>query len=126
MTRKIPKKEQGFDPEDFKVRRARGLLAWDVDMICRKFVTDGIEMPEGQFLTPYFIAKLIKEEDHLEDPPSVGAVSNILNKWEKTGYVICRQEPFAFTRYTELGQELGLVEFYEKFPVIHKNTKSTT
>lgn len=117
------KPDDGFDPDDIKIRRARGLLAWDVDMICRQYVTGGVTLNEGKFLTAYYIAKLIKELDQLEEPPSIGAVSKVLERWHQNGYANCRQEPFAFTSYTDLGEELGLELFFERFPVLRKNAK---
>lgn len=102
------------DEEGYKYRRGRGFLAGDVNRICRAWTDGDFTLPEGKFMTPYFIAKLIKEIDVIDKPPSMGAITRVLHKWEDIGYATCRTTPFAFEAFTETGMTLGFVDFMEQ------------
>lgn len=107
------KKMDSFDPEDLpNPRRSPGLLSLDIDLICRDYVKGEISLPEGKYMTPYYLGKILKETDGLEQQPSTGAVAAILKRWEEQGYAVCRRNPHAFVSYTDLGHQLGFEKFF--------------
>lgn len=111
-----PVEDEGFDPDEEPedpVRRGRGFLATDVYIVCRDFVAGEFTLEEGKFMSPYIIARILKEKDDLDKAPSSGAVAAVLHRWEDWGFAVCRQEPFAFTDFTTEGRELGLQKFLE-------------
>lgn len=98
------------EPEE-RMIRGRGFLASDVNRICRMWLNDEFTLPEGRFMTPFIIAKLIKEIDQIDELPSMGAVNRVLKKWEANGYALCRVNPFGFVCFSERGAALGLDEY---------------
>lgn len=91
-----------------KSRRGRGFLETDVKSVTDKFVTGTVKLADGELLTPHRIARLIKEHDGLDKPPSTGAVANILDAWAEIGFASINEKPKAFLDYTETGREEGL------------------
>jgi hypothetical protein len=105
--------EPDFDPDDYEdpePRRGRGFLATDVNIACREFTQGEYVLPEGKFLTPYIIAKIIKEKDGLDKMPSSGAITKIFKQWEEWGYATFRSNPFAFIDFTEIGKTKTLMQ----------------
>lgn len=107
---------EGFDPDDYEdpePRRGRGFLATDVNIVCKNFVRGEFTLKEGQFLTPYFVGRILKEQDDLDKRPSSGAITKVFHSWEDMGYAIFRSNPFAFLNFTPEGKDLGLQRFLE-------------
>lgn len=103
-----------FDPDDYddpEPRRGRGFLATDVNIVCKEFVAGEFDLAEGKFLTPYVVARIIKEQDDLEKLPSSGAINRTFRQWEQWGYATFRSNPFAFLDFTPEGKERGLQSF---------------
>jgi hypothetical protein len=105
-----PKKER----KPVEQRRARGLLEADVLTITNKFVEGDIVLGDDEALTPHRIARLIKEQDGLDEAPSTGAVAAVLARWEKYGFAHLEEGPTAFGSYTADGVEHGLSALKER------------
>ncbi len=91
-----------------KVHRGRGGLEAEVKRICDEFVTGKFALPEGEVLTPHFIAKRIKEDEGTDEAPSTGAVAAALDRWAEIGFAEITEKPKAFVDYTEAGRDQGL------------------
>lgn len=120
MPDQATKKEPEDEPDDEAVkahiarvktgpdRRPRGWLEQDVRQVCDKYVTGEVKMEGDPPLTPHRVARLVKELDGLDEPPSVGAVAAVFNRWEEIGFCVMTANPRAFKDYTEAGQTRGL------------------
>lgn len=112
-----------FDPDDYddpEPRRPRGYLALDVNNVLREFIASGSTLPEGEFLTPWKVARMIKEDHQIDKAPSSGAVDAVFKRWDKIGYASFRQVPFAFLDFTSRGQELGFEGFMREVKLARK------
>lgn len=108
MTDTATEEKTSEQDDEQKFRRSRGSLESDVKMICDKFVTGEVKLGDEENLTPHRIAKLIKDSESLDAPPSVGAVSAVLTRWEKIGFAAVEYKPFRFIDYTQAGRDDGL------------------
>lgn len=111
-----------FDPDDYddpEPRRGRGFLATDVSIICKAYVNGEYTLKEGKFMSPYMVAKLLKERDGLEKQPSSGAIHKIFHHWEDIGYATFRQTPYAFVDFTPEGRDMTLQDFLKKHQEEH-------
>lgn len=80
--------------------RARGQLEAEVMRVCDEWDTG-----KGPVSLPLsFIATQINEHE----PPSVGAIREVLLRWVKYGFAILGQDPLAFRGYMEAGRKEGL------------------
>lgn len=115
-----------FNPDDYddpEPRRGRGFLATDVNIVCKNFVSGEFTLAEGKFLTPYVVARIIKEQDDLEKQPSSGAISRVFHQWEEWGYATFRTNPFAFVDFTEEGKAKGLQRMTEEAKAITRGPR---
>lgn len=104
-----------------KARRGRGNLEADVKAICDKFVTGEIVLEPGDSLTPHRIAKKIVEVMEPDsNVPSTGAVSAVLKRFEKYGFITCQASPYAFSDYTDRGRTEGLRALREEWKAAKK------
>lgn len=113
----LPIDDDAFDPDmydDPEPRRGRGFLATDVNITLKEWLAGEFSLQEGKFMTPYIVARIIKEKDGLEKMPSSGAITRIFHTWEDWGYAEFRQTPFAFIDFTPEGKELGLQAFTDR------------
>ena len=68
-------------------------------------VCDAWDPGDGPVTLPLsFIASQINEHE----PPSVGAIREVLMRWVKYGFAILKQDPLSFGGYTQSGREQGL------------------
>lgn len=104
-----------------KTRRGRGNLEADVKAICDKFVTGEIALEANEYLTPHRIAKKIVEVMEPDsNAPSTGAVSAVLKRFEKYGFIACHSRPYAFADYTDRGRTDGLRALREEWKAARK------
>lgn len=89
-------------------KRARGQLEYQVLSTCRAFVKGQVEV---EVLTPQVIALDIDEIE----PPSVGAIGAVFDRWVKIGFANCEKKPVRFTSFTAEGLEIGLDATKDKF-----------
>lgn len=82
-------------------KRARGQLEYEVLNVCKNFVKGVLEV---EVLTPGFIALEIDEVE----PPSVGAIGAVFDRWVKLGFAVCEKSPVRFTSFTADGIQYGL------------------
>lgn len=89
-------------------RRPRGWLESDVKAITDRYVTGEFTVKDDKPLTPHRLADAVKTEGELGSAPSTGAVSAVLHRWVKLGFITVSEKPFAFLDYTEEGRTEGL------------------
>jgi len=82
-------------------KRARGQLEDEVLRVCGAFVRGELE---HEILTPAAIAREIDEVE----PPSVGAIGAVFDRWVKIGFARCEKGPVRFEAFTLEGAEKGL------------------
>ncbi len=82
-------------------KRARGKLEYEVLDVCRNFAKGLLEV---EVLTPTTIAMEIDEVE----PPSVGAIGAVFDRWVKLGFAVCEKSPVRFTSFTADGLQYGL------------------
>lgn len=80
--------------------RLRGWLEYEVKSITDRKMSGEID----ETLTPKLLAILIDPED----PPSVGAVGAVLDRWVEIGFAQVNKHPVRFVSYTVKGMTLGL------------------
>lgn len=97
-----------------KNARERGALELDVKDVTDAFDDGEIELEEGQTLTPHRIARLIADRDGLDKPPSTGAITNIIKKWDEIGYALTHDKPLAYKRISARGKKEGLDTLKDK------------
>lgn len=83
-------------------RRAKGQLEYEVLSICSSYLKG--EYDDIEELTPVVIARLVDDRN----PPSVGAVGAIFDRWEKLGFAVIERKPIRFISYTIEGMQVGL------------------
>lgn len=99
--RSIAAKSAGHFKETASGHRQRGQLEYEVLRVCQQFSRGLIEV---EVLTPNVIAN---EIDEIE-PPSVGAIGAVFDRWTKLGFANCEKKPVRFTSFTVDGQLHGL------------------
>lgn len=82
-------------------KRARGQLEMQVLEVCSNFVKGLLEVED---LTPHAIANEIDEID----PPSVGAIGAVFDRWVALGFARCEKKPVRFVSFTVEGMMNGL------------------
>lgn len=82
-------------------KRARGQLEQQVLEICEQFTKGLIEVED---LTPHVIAENIDEVE----PPSVGAIGAVFDRWVALGFARCEKKPVRFVSFTVDGLMYGL------------------
>lgn len=102
------------DDKSTTTGRGRGELEAKVMKVTEAFEDGKIDLPDGQALTPHFIAKQIAKNEGLEKPPSTGAVSAVIKRWEEYGYALTDDKPFAYRRISAAGKKQGLDTLKEK------------
>lgn len=80
--------------------RARGQLEDEVYRVCKDTLLGGVT----ELVTPKFIAQKIDPEN----PPSVGAIGAVLDRWEKYGFAVIHKKPTRFAMFTREGMANGL------------------
>lgn len=80
--------------------RARGQLEDEVLRVCKELLMGEYT----ELITPKYIAKHINPED----PPSVGAIGAVLDRWEAYGFAIINKKPIRFAMFTREGMANGL------------------
>lgn len=83
-----------------RYNRRRGWLENEVKVITDRYMSGEI----GESLTPKLLAVLVDPED----PPSVGAVGAVLDRWVEIGFAKVNKHPVRFVSYTVQGMSLGL------------------
>lgn len=100
--RVAPRIERDFAPTP-SGRAARGELeAWVLEQ-CDVWVID----EEDELCTPAMLATRIGREQGI-NPPSVGAINAIFERWIKLEFARIEKRPTRFVGYTEEGVRLGL------------------
>lgn len=84
-------------------RAARGQLEDWVKKQCDIWLIEGYHFP----CTPVWISTEIGHDEGVE-PPSVGAISAVFDRWVKLGFAVVDKKPTRFSRYTEEGLRIGL------------------
>lgn len=110
--------EDDFNPDDYddpEPRRPKGYLALDVYNVCKEWLAGEYTLPEGKYMTPYIVSKLIKQSHEIDKAPSSGAVDAVFKRWMKTNFATFREVPFAFTGFSEEGTALGLDKFMREY-----------
>lgn len=82
-------------------KRARGQLEDEVLAVCGSFVRG--ELPYED-LTPKEVATEIDKFD----PPSVGAIGAVFDRWVSLGFARCEKRPVRFVSFTLDGMTIGL------------------
>lgn len=82
-------------------KRARGQLEVQVLEVCSAFSKGQIEVED---LTPAVIAQEIDEVE----PPSVGAIGAVFDRWTALGFANCGKKPVRFISFTVDGLMYGL------------------
>lgn len=100
----------GDDDQDAPNRelRAAGQLEREVKEVCDLY-TIGL-MPDVFQLTAGEIAKAI----NADNPPSTGAITNVLKRWHEVGFAVHATGPHRFDGYTPDGIELGVEGLYAR------------
>lgn len=95
--------EVEVEPKTDSVRRARGSLEINAEVICRLWLAGKLPY---KALTPQDIALLISAES----PPSEGAIHAVLTRWNEQGFAEIERNPVRFVRFTQLVDERGIAE----------------
>lgn len=98
-------------------KRARGQLEDEVLLICSQFTRGELE---EEMLTPATIAKMIDDLN----PPSVGAIGAVFERWEKIGFAHCPKKPVRFESFTADGLQYGLAHMKSKVKLAARADKS--
>lgn len=98
-------------------KRARGQLEDEVLLICSQFTRGELD---EEFLTPAIIAKMIDDLN----PPSVGAIGAVFERWEKIGFAHCPKKPVRFQSFTVDGMQYGLAYLKNKAKMAAGSAKS--
>lgn len=91
-------------------RAARGELEYDVKQAVDTFI---IENEDG-FCTPAWISTEIGKTKGFA-PPSTGAVTAVLERWQIYGFALLGKKPTRFVMYTEEGVSLGLEALKDRY-----------
>ena len=84
-------------------RAARGQLEYWVKEMCDVWLIETYESP----CTPAWISSEIARKEAI-DPPSVGAINAVFERWVKLGFALVEKKPTRFIKYTDEGLQLGL------------------
>lgn len=88
-------------------RLPRGWLETRIEEILKGIAAGGIAVPDGQLLTPHFLAKKLAELDATKEP-STGAVSAVFDRWVKCGAAVMAEKPYRFDGFTHAATEQGI------------------
>lgn len=88
-------------------RAARGELESWVKRHCDVWLIEYDGQYEDNPCTPTYLANEIARAEGI-NPPSVGAISAVFDRWTKLGFAVTAKKPTRFVRYTDEGIELGL------------------
>ena len=99
-------------------KRARGQLEDQVLLVCSQFVRGQLEI---EVLTPQLVARSIDEVE----PPSVGAIGAVFDRWTRIGFARCAKKPVRFESFTAEGLEHGLEYMKDKFKSEAKRIQTT-
>ena len=100
-------------------RAARGQLEYWVKRQCDIWVLEEYTFP----CTPAWIADEIASDEGI-DPPSVGAIGAVFDRWVKLGFAECAKKPVRFVAYTPEGKAKGLDRMKEEAKRKTKLTKA--
>lgn len=90
-------------------RAARGQLEYWVKRQCDIWLLEEYSFP----CTPAWISEEIASDEAI-DPPSVGAISAVFDRWVKLGFATVEKKPSRFTGYTPEGISKGLERMKEE------------
>lgn len=91
------------------IPRARGRLEELVREVCDSIADGTIENPDDKPWTPHRLAAIITERyPGSGSPPSTGAISDTLHRWEEVGFAVVNDSPLAFEDFTDAGRDEGL------------------
>jgi hypothetical protein len=99
-------------------RAARGELEAWVLATCQEWVAEGYK----ELATPMNIGHEIGRREGI-NPPSVGAIGAVFDRWVAMGFAICERKPVRFIKFTEEGKRLGLYVLKEKYKLKSKSDK---
>lgn len=99
-------------------RAARGELESWVLTTCQEWVAEQY----AEMATPANIAQEIGRREGI-NPPSVGAIGAVFDRWAAIGFAVCDRKPVRFIKFTEEGERLGLYVLKEKFKIKSKSEK---
>lgn len=88
--------------------RKSGQLEREVKEVCDRY-TLGL-LPDVDQLTTSEIASAINGDN----PPSTGAITNVLKRWAEVGFAVHETGPHRFGGYTPEGIELGIAELHNR------------
>lgn len=88
---------------------ARGELESWVNEHCGVWLVEAESFP----CTPVYLAKEIGRKQGI-DPPSVGAISAVFERWKKLDYAEIGAKPTRFIKYTDTGIKYGLADLKER------------
>lgn len=108
------KKAAASEPVSRRKLGDKGHLQKDVKKITDKFTEGTLVIPDGKPLTPHRIAKLVQDMNKASEPPSTGAVTAVLKRWEESGFATMNPKPFSFKKYTPKGIKLGISGIMEE------------
>jgi hypothetical protein len=92
--------------------RPKGQLLFDTKIAVDTWVLGAY--PHIKVLNCSAIATLINEKM----PPSTGAITNILRRWERVGFAHIGEGPLQFLRYTKAGVEHGFDALEENYKAL--------
>lgn len=79
----------------------------EVLTIVEQITTGEIELPAGKHATPHIVSKIVATRVG-GDAPSTGAVAAVFIRWQKLGFILVNEKPFAFKAFSAAGKKLGL------------------
>lgn len=89
--------------------RPKGQLNFDVKIACDGFFLGA--HPDIGVLNCTRIAALVDPKM----PPSTGAITNILRRWQRYGFAVIEEGPLRFVTYTKAGIQLGYDELERSY-----------
>lgn len=91
------------------VPRARGRLEELVREVCDSIADGSIDDPDNKPWTPHRLAAIITDRyPGSGSPPSTGAISDTLHRWQEVGFAVINDSPLAFEDFTDAGRDEGL------------------
>lgn len=96
-------------------KHGKGWLQNEVLETLEKIEAGNVELPPGREITPHLIAKIIAVIRGEEKPPSTGAVTAVLTRWTKYGFITVNEKPFSFKAFTPQGEKYGLEGCYDRY-----------
>ena len=87
--------------------RAPGQLENEIRDVCNRYM-------QGEFPDIACTPKFIQHEIPTDPLPSVGAIGQAFNTWERIGFAVIEKGPVRFVRYTADGMRYGLAEMKQR------------